>query len=132
MKSTASAGDAPYTDADSRMMDVQHDADSRMMDVQHDDDESRATTESEEGWHTVYYGRRRKPGHESVRDADGDHGANNKTTRTSKAKLISFKRTSTRALDIENRKTTANKISLRFKEPQPCKLPPQFQVGIGV
>lgn len=47
-------------------------------------------------------------------------------TRTSKAKLISTKRTSTRALDIETRKTTANKIPLRFKEPQPCKLPPQF------
>ncbi|KAL3219359.1 hypothetical protein MRX96_030502 [Rhipicephalus microplus] len=42
------------------------------------------------------------------------------------------KRTSTRALDIETRKTTANKIPLRFKEPQPCKLPPQFRVGIGV
>ncbi|KAL3188519.1 hypothetical protein MRX96_003481 [Rhipicephalus microplus] len=53
-------------------------------------------------------------------------------TRTSKAKLISTKRTSTRALDIETRKTTANKIPLRFKEPQPCKLPPQFQVGIGI
>ncbi|KAL3242780.1 hypothetical protein MRX96_020947 [Rhipicephalus microplus] len=108
--------------------------------VQHDDDESPATTESEEGWHTVYYGRRRKPGHESVRDADGVHGANNKVEpdfqtmgqTTSKAKLISTKRTSTRALDIETRKTTANKIPLRFKEPQPCKLPPQFQVGIGV
>ncbi|KAH8029185.1 hypothetical protein HPB51_023750 [Rhipicephalus microplus] len=49
-----------------------------MMDVQHDDNESPATTEIEEGWHTVYYGRRRKPGHESVRDADGVHGANNK------------------------------------------------------
>ncbi|KAL3198721.1 hypothetical protein MRX96_053769, partial [Rhipicephalus microplus] len=61
--------------------------------------------------------------HESVRDADGVLGANNKT------KLISTKRTSTRALDIETRKTTANKITLRFKEPQPCKLPPQFQVG---
>ncbi|KAH8026638.1 hypothetical protein HPB51_023148 [Rhipicephalus microplus] len=48
------------------------------MDVQHDDDESPATTKSEEGWHTVYYGRRRKPGHESVRDADGVHGSNNK------------------------------------------------------
>ncbi|KAH8022679.1 hypothetical protein HPB51_001050 [Rhipicephalus microplus] len=46
--------------------------------VQHDDDESPATTESQEGWHTIYYGRRRKPGHESVRDADGVHGANNK------------------------------------------------------
>ncbi|KAH8027241.1 hypothetical protein HPB51_003745 [Rhipicephalus microplus] len=48
------------------------------MDVQHDDDESPATTESEEGWHTVYYGRRRKPRHESVRDTDSVHGANNK------------------------------------------------------
>ncbi|XP_075738402.1 uncharacterized protein LOC142783232 [Rhipicephalus microplus] len=67
MESTASAGDAQDTDADSRTMDVQH-----------DDNESPATTESEEGWHTVYYGRRRKPGHESVRYADGVHGANNK------------------------------------------------------
>ncbi|KAH8040230.1 hypothetical protein HPB51_009778 [Rhipicephalus microplus] len=67
MKSTALAGDAQDNAADSRTMDVQH-----------DDDESPATTESEEGWHTVYYGRRRKPGHESVRDADGVHGANNK------------------------------------------------------
>ncbi|KAL3204239.1 hypothetical protein MRX96_041302 [Rhipicephalus microplus] len=49
-----------------------------------------------------------------------------------KAKLISTKRTSTRVLDIETRKTTANKIPLRFKEMQPCKLPAQFQVGIGV
>ncbi|KAH8033692.1 hypothetical protein HPB51_015314 [Rhipicephalus microplus] len=48
------------------------------MDVQHDDDESPATTESEEGWHTVHYGRREKPGHKSVRDADGFHGAHNK------------------------------------------------------
>ncbi|KAL3189393.1 hypothetical protein MRX96_002706 [Rhipicephalus microplus] len=101
MESTASAGDAQDNAADSRTMDVQH-----------DDDESPATTESEEGWHTVYYGRRRKPVHESVRDAFGVHGANNKTTRTSKAKLISTKRTSTRVLDIETRKTTANKIPL--------------------
>ncbi|KAL3251191.1 hypothetical protein MRX96_055223 [Rhipicephalus microplus] len=115
MESTTSAGDAQDNAADSRTMGVQH-----------DNDESPTTTESEEGWHTVYYGRRRKPGHESVRDADGVHGANNK------AKLISTKRTSTRALDIETRKTTTNKIPLRFKKPQPCKLPPQFQVGIVV
>ncbi|KAL3233999.1 hypothetical protein MRX96_022756 [Rhipicephalus microplus] len=67
MESTALAGDAQDTDADSRTMDVQD-----------DDDESSATTESEEGWHTVHYGRRRKPGPESVRDAGGCHGANNK------------------------------------------------------
>ncbi|KAL3188445.1 hypothetical protein MRX96_003422 [Rhipicephalus microplus] len=67
MESTASAGDAQDTDAGSRTMDVQH-----------DDNESPVTTESEEGWPTVYYGRRRKPGHESVRYADGVHGANNK------------------------------------------------------
>ncbi|KAL3200182.1 hypothetical protein MRX96_043594 [Rhipicephalus microplus] len=123
MESTAPAGDAQDTDGDSRTMDVQH-----------DDDESPATTESEEGSHTIYYGRRRKPGHESVRNADGVHSANNKvepgfetmgqTTRKSKAKLFSTKRTSTGALDIETRKTTANKIPLRFTEPKPCKLPP--------
>ncbi|KAL3186979.1 hypothetical protein MRX96_026077 [Rhipicephalus microplus] len=67
MKSTASAGDVQDNTANSRTMDVQH-----------DDDESPVTTESEEGWHTVYYGRRRKPRHELVRDADGVHGANNK------------------------------------------------------
>ncbi|KAH8042492.1 hypothetical protein HPB51_023540 [Rhipicephalus microplus] len=67
MESTASASDAKDTDADLRTMDVQH-----------DDDELPATTESEEGWQTVYYGRRRKPRHESVRDADNNHGANNK------------------------------------------------------
>ncbi|KAH8042795.1 hypothetical protein HPB51_025847 [Rhipicephalus microplus] len=67
MESTAPAGDAQDTDGDSRTMDVQH-----------DDDESPATTESEEGSHTIYYGRRRKPGHESVRNADGVHSANNK------------------------------------------------------
>ncbi|KAH7950648.1 hypothetical protein HPB51_028318 [Rhipicephalus microplus] len=43
------------------------------------------------------------------------------TTRTSKAKLISTNRTPTRAHNIETQKTTTN------KEPQPCKLPPQFQ-----
>ncbi|KAL3207664.1 hypothetical protein MRX96_010135 [Rhipicephalus microplus] len=56
MESTALAGDAQ-----------DYAAYSRTMDVQHDDDESLANTESEEGWHTVYYGRRRKPGHESVK-----------------------------------------------------------------
>ncbi|KAH8030545.1 hypothetical protein HPB51_008574 [Rhipicephalus microplus] len=37
-----------------------------------------ATTESAEVWHTVYYEPRRKPGHKSVKDADGVHGAKNK------------------------------------------------------
>ncbi|KAL3176645.1 hypothetical protein MRX96_010253 [Rhipicephalus microplus] len=130
LESTAPAGDTQDTDADSRTIDIQH-----------DDDESPATTKSEEGWHTVHYGRRRKPGHGSVRDADdcvGDNKAKlgfepmGQTTRTSNAKLIFTKKTSTRALDIETRKATTNKIPLRFKAPQPCKLPPQFQVGIGV
>ncbi|KAL3196696.1 hypothetical protein MRX96_045121 [Rhipicephalus microplus] len=42
MESTASAGDSPDTDADSRTMDVQH-----------DDDESPATTGSEKSWYTT-------------------------------------------------------------------------------
>ncbi|KAH8031155.1 hypothetical protein HPB51_013451 [Rhipicephalus microplus] len=63
-----------------------------------------------------------------VSTPDPDRETMGQTTRTSKAKLISTKRTSTRALDIKIQKTTANKIPLRFKEPQPCKLPPQFQL----
>ncbi|KAL3205664.1 hypothetical protein MRX96_040711 [Rhipicephalus microplus] len=45
------------------------------------------------------------------------------------ASMVLGARTSTRALDIEIRKTSANKTLPRFKEPQPCKLPPQFQSG---
>ncbi|KAH7939289.1 hypothetical protein HPB52_010058 [Rhipicephalus sanguineus] len=67
MESAASAGDAQDTDADVRTMDVQQEC-----------DESPATTDNEEGWHTVHHGRRRKPGHGSVGDADGGHGADNK------------------------------------------------------
>ncbi|KAH7968671.1 hypothetical protein HPB52_010614 [Rhipicephalus sanguineus] len=67
MESAASAGDAQDTDADVRTMDVQQEC-----------DESPATTDNEEGWHTVHHGRRRKPGHGSAGDADGSHGANNK------------------------------------------------------
>ncbi|KAL3218446.1 hypothetical protein MRX96_031548 [Rhipicephalus microplus] len=77
MESTASAGDVQNNAADSRTMDVQH-----------DHDKSPATTESEEGWHTVYYGRRRKPGHESVRDTDGVHCANNKKSQYERSPLI--------------------------------------------
>ncbi|KAH8030566.1 hypothetical protein HPB51_008927 [Rhipicephalus microplus] len=62
-----SAGDAEDTDAHSTTIDVQHDG-----------GESPATAESEEGWHTVQYGRSRKPGHRSARDADSCLGANNK------------------------------------------------------
>ncbi|KAL3188495.1 hypothetical protein MRX96_003460 [Rhipicephalus microplus] len=113
MESTALAGDAQDSDANSRTIDIQHGG-----------DESPATTESEEGWHTVQYGRRQKPGHGSARDADGGHGANNK--------LIFTKKTSTRVLDIETRKTITKKIQVRSKAPQSYKLSFQFQVGIGV
>ncbi|KAL3196193.1 hypothetical protein MRX96_053990 [Rhipicephalus microplus] len=41
-------------------------------------------------------------------------------------------RTFTRVLDIKTRKMTTKKIPLRFKASQLCKLPPQFQVQIGV
>ncbi|KAH7932444.1 hypothetical protein HPB51_029283 [Rhipicephalus microplus] len=67
MKFTASLGDAHDTEADSRAMDVQH-----------DDDESPVTTEREEGWHTIHNGRRQKPEHESLTNADGCYSPNNK------------------------------------------------------
>ncbi|KAL1425917.1 hypothetical protein MTO96_018722 [Rhipicephalus appendiculatus] len=67
MESAASGGAAQDTDADVRTMDVQQDG-----------DEAPATTNSEEGWHTVQHGRRRKPGHGSAGDGGGSHGATNK------------------------------------------------------